>query len=247
LLETKEMSEHTESPQIPEICLFEDALPGRLFERLVSAVRAIGDERMKNNGSYTTTFWFPLDAEPTNVAEETILELHRQVDPGPECIGMEWWLGRLGYGKNLALHFDRDLALKRKTGQSLHPLYSSVLYLNAFPSAPTLVLDQVLGPDGKTRIPEKPEFGKSVEAIPNHYVVFPGTLRHGVIHESEGSERRGSREKRRKTSELRLTLLVNYWHRRPLGPICIDYDGTIYAALKDDRLDRVAEPSASNV
>ena len=196
---------------------------------LVAAVRAIGDERIKDNGSYTTTFWYPREAEPSNLAEEAIVQLLRQVDPGPDCIGMEWWLGRLGYGKELRFHFDRDLALKRKTGQSVHPIYSSVLYLNAFPTSPTVIVDQVLSADGKTRIPEEPQFGKSVDAVPNHYVVFPGTLRHGVVPDPESVKHR----KKHRSSELRLTLLVNYWHRRPLGPICIDYDGTIYSALKE--------------
>jgi len=34
-------------------------------------------------------------------------------------------------------------------------------------------------------------------------------------------------------SELRLTLLVNYWHQRPSAPICCDYDGSIYPSLAD--------------
>ncbi len=227
------MSESAESSQIAEIGLVENALPGPLFDRLVDAVRALGSERMKNNGSYTTTFWFPRGVEPTNVAEEAIIELMPQVGPGPECIGTEWWLGRLGYGKELRFHFDRDLALKRKTGQSIHPLFSSVLYLNDFPFSPTVIVDQVLAPDGKTKIPEEPEFGKSIEAVANHYVVFPGNLRHGVVPDPETLKRDRKHEQRRKSDELRLTLLVNYWHRRPLAPICCDYDGTIYASLRD--------------
>ena len=187
------MSESAESSQVAEVCLFEDALPKELFERLVHAVRSVGDERMKDNGSYTTTFWFPVGTDPTNVAEEAILELIRQVDPGPECIGTEWWLGRLGYGKELRFHFDRDMVLEKKTGQTVHPLLASVLYLNTFPSSPTVVVDQVLGPDGKTRIPEEPEFGKSIEAVANHYMVFPGNLRHGVTPDPESMRRDRSR------------------------------------------------------
>ncbi len=54
------MSDSAESSQVAEICLFEAALPTRLFERLGHAVRSLGNERMKDNGSYTTTFWFPV-------------------------------------------------------------------------------------------------------------------------------------------------------------------------------------------
>ncbi|TWU20493.1 hypothetical protein Pla52o_43710 [Novipirellula galeiformis] len=232
------MSEPQNSAPVAEIGLIEDALPDAIFTRLAYAVRALGYERMKGNGSYTTTFWFPRDAEPTNVAEEAVVALLEQVDPGPQCIGMEWWLGRLGYGKELRLHFDQDLALKKKTDQSIHPILSSVLYLNSFPSSPTLILDQVLAPDGKSMIPEKAEFGKSVDAVPNHYVVFPGTLRHGVIPNPKAEQ---------EAEELRLTLLVNYWQRRPLPPICTEYDGTIYATLKDVANERVKESGVNRI
>ena len=36
-----------------------------------------------------------------------------------------------------------------------------------------------------------------------------------------------------KSPELRLTLLVNYWDRRPAPPNCRDYDGTIYPSIQD--------------
>lgn len=238
------MNDSTETSQDAEICLFEEALRVPIFEKLVSAVRAIGSERMKGNGSYTTTFWFPRDASPTNIAEETIIELINLVDPGPDCIGTEWWLGRLGHGKELRLHFDRDLALKRKTGESIHPILSSVFYLNGFPNSPTVILDQVLGPDGKTKIPEKAEFGRSFDAVPNHYVVFPGNLRHGVIpnwNKPDGADNMDASNDF--SDDLRLTLLVNYWHRRPLPPICTDYDGSIYAALKSEECNRAKKHS----
>lgn len=207
--------------------VFEDALQDGLCERLHQAVIALGSERLKNNGSYSTTFWYPRGTEPRNIAEKAIVELAKLVDPPEECIGMEWWIGRLGYGKKLGFHFDRDLALKSKTGESVFPIYASVLYLNDFPTSPTIVLDQVLAPDGKTKVPETPEFGMSVPAVHNHYVVFPGTLYHGVVPDP-------SKPKTEDTPpDLRMTLLVNYCHRRPLPPVCGDYDGTVYSSLKD--------------
>ena len=36
-----------------------------------------------------------------------------------------------------------------------------------------------------------------------------------------------------KSPELRLSLLVNYWDRRPIPPNCRDYDGTVYKALQN--------------
>src|SRR5690348_3022964 len=128
-----------------KIVLCRKALPIPFFRRLVRAVRAVGSERLKGNGSYTTTFWLALGAKPTHVVEEAVVRLCRLVRPGPKCIGMEWWLGRLKYGESLSFHFDRDLSLHKKTGRVVHPLWSSILYLNRFGSSPTVILDQVLG------------------------------------------------------------------------------------------------------
>src|SRR5438105_239014 len=215
-----------------KINLFEDALPPALFRRLGRAVRAIGTERMENMGTYSTTFWFPVGTKPANVVEESVSLLFTLVQPGPECIGMEWWLGRLKRGESLPFHTDRDRSLRKETGQIVHPLWSSILYLNRFPSSPTIVLEQVLSPDGKSWVPPEPKFGKTLDAVPNHYATFRGDLRHGVVANGAGQKAAGSSRKTEKSPELRLTLLVNYWDRRPMPPNCRDYDGTVYNALQ---------------
>jgi len=145
---------------------------------------------------------------------------------------MEWWLGRLQYGESLRFHTDRDRSLRKQTGQIVHPLWSSILYLNRFPSSPTVVLDQVLSPDGKSWIPPKAKSARTFDAIPNQYVVFRGDLRHGVVANgaSDTADRHSS--ERADASGLRLTLLINYWDRRPVPPNCRDYDGTIYSSLQ---------------
>jgi hypothetical protein len=225
-----------------QINLFRDALPKPLFRRLVHAVNAVGTERMEDMGSYSTTFWFPLGAKPTNVVEEAIEKLRRFVQPGPQCIGMEWWLGRLAPGESLPFHTDRDRSLRQATGEIVHPLWSSILYLNLFPSSPTVVLDQVLSPDGRSWIPPKAEFGRSLDAFPNHYVVFTGNLRHGVVAKAqEVEEAAEGNGKSAPAAELRLTLLVNYWHRRPLAPNCRNYDGAIYHAIQREGEEHVAK------
>jgi len=207
--------------------VFENALPSSLFDRVASAVRATGGERLKRN--YTTTFWFAMGAAPRNVAEDAIVDLLRLANPGPDCVGVEWWLGRLPQGKKLRFHFDRDMTLRKETGQFVHPILASILYLNLFPSSPTVILDQVPGPDGESRIPEKPGVRAAVDAVPNRYLVFPGNLRHGVRPRAAAADDPGHA-----TSELRLTLLVNYWDRRPLPPMCRDYDGSIYPSLQHE-------------
>ena len=222
------MSQHN---PLTEIRLLEDVLPKPLFDRLRHAVDSLEDGRLKDKATYATTFWFPRGAPVTNVAEEAIMALIGQIELPSGCIGMEWWLGRLRYGKKLNYHFDRDLALARKTGESVFPLLGSILYLNAFPSSPTVILDQIPGPDGKSRVPEEPKLSVSVEAVPNHYAIYPGNLRHGVIPNADKMQ--SERSDKENTSKLRLTLLVNYWHQRPSAPICRDYDGSIYPSLAD--------------
>src|SRR6266480_1507951 len=217
-----------------KINLFEDALPGALFRRLGRALRAVGTERIEDMGSYDTTFWFPFGAKPANVVEEAVTHLCTLIQPGPECIGMEWWLGRLERGQSLPFHTDRDRSLRKETGQIVHPLWSSILYLNRFPSSPTIVLDQVLSPDGKSWIPPKAECGRTLDAVPNHYAVFQGNLRHGVVAHSDKQVAGDLVAGAEKSRELRLTLLVNYWDRRPAPPNCRYYDGSIYRAIQDE-------------
>lgn len=211
----------SERRPIHDIRLFEKALPGPLFERIARAVRDLGDERLKRN--YNTTFWFPRAAAPRNIAEETVIALIGLVDPPDDCVGTEWWLGRLGYGEKLRLHFDRDLSRSRKFGEHEYPLFSSILYLNDFPSSPTVVLGQVPGQDPRTKVPKKPEFKEAIEAVSNRYAVFPGNLLHGVKPIPDSVKASGQEK-----SAMRLSLLVNYWRRRPMLPICRDYDGSIY-------------------
>lgn len=218
-----------------KINLFEEALPAALFRRLGRAVRAVGTERIEDMGTYNTTFWIPVGVKPTNVVEESVNLLFTMVQPGLECIGMEWWLGRLKRGESLPFHTDRDRSLRKETGQIVHPLWSSILYLNRYPSSPTIVLDQVLSPDGNSWIPPKAESARTLDAVPNHYVLFRGDLRHGVVAQSNGQQESGRAREVRDTDELRLTLLVNYWDRRPAPPNCRDYDGTIYRAIREER------------
>jgi len=223
-----------------KINLFTEALPEPLFRRVVRAVEAVGMDRMENMGSYSTTFWFPLGAKPTNVIEECVGELHTLAEPGPQCLGMEWWLGRLQRGESRPFHTDRDRSLRKLTGEIVHPLWSSILYLNRFPNTPTIIYDQVLAPDGHSWVPPQPESGKALDAVPNHYVTFQGDLRHGVVANGAATDPSGGSENMPK---LRLTLLVNYWHRRPAPPNCRDYDGTIYPSIRGEAVTAASEAS----
>lgn len=217
-----------------KIKVFQNALPTALLERLLHAVEGVGMERMEGMGTYDTTFWVPVPFKPTHIVEECISKLWDLVQPGPLCIGMEWWLGRLTYGKSLNFHTDRDRSLQKKTGEIVHPIWASILYLNRFPSSPTIILDQVLSPDGKSWIPPKAGPGRSLDAIPNHYGVFRGDLRHGVVANGGTAENASQIKQPEQPPALRLTLLVNYWERRPAPPNCREYDGTIYPSIQKE-------------
>jgi len=213
-----------------DIRVFDDAVGPWLFERLVSAVRSVGDERL--DVSYDTTFWFPRGLTARNIAEAAIERLIGLALPPAEWIGAEWWLGRLTAGQRLPFHFDRDLSLSRSTGEYVPPIYASILYLTSVPSSPTVILGQIAGPDGKTRIPRRSKFRRPIDAVANRYVVFCGRLRHGVAATAPGADDAGRPRTGAPPAEDRLSLLVNYWHRRPRAPICRDYDGSIYASLR---------------
>jgi hypothetical protein len=120
-------------------------------------------------------------------------------------------------------------------------LWASILYLNHCPSSPTIVFDQALSPDGQSWVPPKPRRGWSLEATPNQYVVFRGNLLHGVVADEAAASADGPGPTQ-PHSPLRLTLLVNYWDRRPMPPNCRDYDGSIYPAILNERVDTPAPP-----
>ncbi len=203
-----------------DIRVIDQALDAIDLDRIVSAVRGIGDENIKEG--YNTTFWYPRNQPPGNIAEETINELMHLARPPDECIGTEWWLGRLRPGKKLRLHFDRDLTRSRKFGKHEYPLLGSIFYLNSYPNTPTVIQGQIPGGDPKTPFPEEPLFKEEVDAVANRYAVFRGNLLHGVVSKDAVDMPSG---------EYRMTLLVNYWHVRPMEPICRDFDGSVYRKL----------------
>src|SRR4051794_17884134 len=88
------------------------ALPPALFTRLARAVRALGTERLRS--TYQTPFWWPLDAEPTNLVELAIAKLATRVAP---AAGAEWWLSRMRTSNvQVDFHQDRDEQLFLRTG-----------------------------------------------------------------------------------------------------------------------------------
>ncbi len=209
--------------QIPGVRVVENALPESLFERLHAAVIALGSERKKDY--YSTTFWSPRDATPTNLVEECVAAVLPLVDPGPQCVGIEWWIGRLRPGQKLRMHFDRDLSLYKEAGRLVHPIFGSALFLNAFASSPLILVEQRSSPDGKRRVPPNALLKQTVEPVPNRYAIFPGDLRHGVKPQKEFESDVND------PAAFRLSLLINYWGQRPSAPLGREYDGSIYKSF----------------
>ena len=193
----------------PLVTLVERPLAAPLFRRLVRGVRALGSERLRR--TYQTTFWFDL-GRPTAVTEEVILALRRKLRPGGAA-GVEWWLSRMWTGDvQVDFHRDRDEALARRTGRERRPALSSVLFLNRVRGGSLVVTRQ--RPDRRNpALAPLPLDGDLVAPRPNRFVWFDGRLTHGVLDAQNQIPGRG----RRGTGELRLTLVMNWWKRRPVA------------------------------
>lgn len=189
--------------------VIEGALPPALFRRARSAVARLGTQRLRE--SYFTTFWLPRDAPAVNPVEEAVAVLWRIADPGPRCSGAEWWIGRsYTTAVPIGFHFDQDVKARRGLR---HPIFSSVLFFNRVRGGQLAITDQRAGPRGEPR-PRVPGALQAVAPAPNRYVVFDGRLFHGVL-DAKGST--PGRKLAGPRGRLRLTLVVNFWTRRPSG------------------------------
>jgi hypothetical protein len=152
--------------------------------------------------SYFTTFWLGRGAPPAHAVEEAVLALSAIASPAARWAGAEWWIGR-SYTTDLPIgfHFDEDV----KGGRMRHPLLSSVLFFNSVRGGHLAVTDQRPGSGEARRL-------ATVKPRANRYAVFDGDLFHGVL------DARGRTPGRRlpgPQGRLRITLVVNFWERRP--------------------------------
>ena len=165
--------------------MIDGALPDALVARGRRAISKL--EGMRD--SYFRTFWLSRDAAPANVLEEMVSALSRSA--GVRCAGAEWWVGRAWVDRlPIEFHFDHDLK-----GPTLrHPLLSSVFFFNRVRGGHLAVTDQTAGKAHADRL-------ETVKPRRNRYAIFAGNLFHGVLGGPRG--------------RLRVTLVVNYWDRRP--------------------------------
>jgi len=196
-------------PRAPLITVVDDVLPAPLLRALTAAVDRVGPR-----ASYWKTFWYPL-ASPENVVERAIDALAPRV-PG-DFSGVEWWLGRMDTRRvPLDFHHDRDLAEFEASGRVRHPAISSVLYLSTPVGGRLAVTNQRLVRRG-TALTLRPEVATRFETErpeANRFVRFDGRLLHGVLDASDAVPNAPVR--RIKGNFLRISLVVNWWRRRPL-------------------------------
>ncbi len=195
----------------PDILVFirDGALPTPLFRMLLHKVRSIGTELLGH--TYQTTFWFDL-RQPSNVVEEAILTLKPLVPLPGSVLGVEWWLSRMRTSDvRVDFHRDRDEKLARRTGRTIHPKVSSVLFLNRAKGGLLAVSGNRPNDRNPARAPGRFDFSL-VRPYPNRLAFFDGNRTHGVLDAyNRLPAARGRGEQR-----LRLAVVVNWWHRRPL-------------------------------
>jgi hypothetical protein len=189
--------------------LLEDALPVPLFRSLLRAVKDLGSERLRQ--TYQTTFWF--EGEVARCLPEAVALALRPalVAAFGPIAGFEWWLSRM-YTEDVRVDFhqDRDEKLALATGRLVHPVFSSVLFLNRVKGGLLAVTDAPPCEDNPSCAPE-PFDCDLVAPKPNRVACFAGHLTHGVLDASNQVPQRG----RRGEGALRLALILNGWSRRP--------------------------------
>lgn len=204
-----------EPPKALFLAFRDGALPARVFQRLKRRMHRVGDERRRQ--TYQTTFWFDLNA-PSSVVEQAILRLRPLIPQAKHVRGVEWWLSRM-FPTNVRVDFhqDRDEVLARTTGKVVHPVFSSVLFLNRVRGGALAVAPSCS--------PLEVDFDLAAPR-PNRFVCFDGSLTHGVL-DSNNQIPLGLKSG---PSRLRLAIIMNWWQRRPRRVPTFSSAG-VYSAL----------------
>ncbi|MGZ5958262.1 MAG: hypothetical protein ACXWLI_07590, partial [Myxococcaceae bacterium] len=110
-------------------------------------------------------------------------------------------------------------------GPDRHPRVSSVLFLNRVRGGALAVTAQLPDPRNAALVP-LPLEADLVGPAPNRFAVFDGGLTHGVLDARNAVPV----SRLRARGELRLTLVMNGWTRRPTGVPTFEEAG-VYRAL----------------
>lgn len=191
----------------PLVRIVDGALPRATFKKLHAAIVALGNERLV--AGYQTTFWFDFDDAPSTLVEHAALALRPLVQS--KATGVEWWLSRMRTSNvKVDFHRDRDNARFDDDGVEVHPLVSSLLYLNRCRGGLLAVTKQPPNPRNQAFAPDRHDFD-FVEPRENRFTWFNGKLTHGVLDaENQIPGKRLPRE-----PELRLAIAINFWAKPP--------------------------------
>ncbi|KAJ3310091.1 hypothetical protein HDU76_003457 [Blyttiomyces sp. JEL0837] len=204
---------------IPFVKSVENALPANALAYMIEAFSPTSRFWTDHNyGPITPYFSYVHDLTPTRsksreskdstisswtALDEVIHWLHQiACDLCPqarEAKYAEWWAHCRVHGSGHQLHFDSDdEGHSREGGKPRHPIVSSALYLSEEDGigGPTLVTNQRLGDPLADR-------GWVVFPKVNRYVMFDGSVLHGVI------PGRGTRDE----SNRRVTFMVAFWDK----------------------------------
>lgn len=191
----------------PLVRIVDGALTPRRFLSLRDAIVALGTERIV--AGYQTTFWFDFDDEPSNVIEEAALTVRPLIQR--RAAGVEWWLSRMRTSNvKVDFHRDRDNARFDDDGVEVHPVVSSLLYLNECRGGLLAVTKQPPNARNQAFAPDRHDFD-FVAPKANRFTWFDGKLTHGVLDaENQIPGKRLPRE-----PSLRLAIAINFWAKRP--------------------------------
>jgi hypothetical protein len=149
-----------------------------------------------------------------NVVHQAILELRELLPPSvrSEVIGVEWWAHKRPFSLSnnpernslsrwggLWPHFDVDDVHRGATGETHHPLYSSVLHLSQG-TQPTLFINETSGFGGRDK--RVTSEGLLVSPGIGHFMLFKGDLFHTVLPSKS------------RDPEKRITITFAWWHRK---------------------------------
>lgn len=210
------------------VILLDEALPDLLFARLLRAVEQVGLENISR--TYQTTFWFPLRERAGSVVEEAALALQRRLPRAARARarGVEWWLSRMWTADvQVDFHRDHDIRRARRGGGEVHPVLSSVLFLNRVRGGLLAVTEDPPDPRRPACAPERLDRMDLARPEPNRFALFGGALTHGVLDDRN----RVPRGPPRKGGELRLAVILNWWSSRPWGVPAFG-ERRVYRALR---------------
>lgn len=243
---TYDMSGTFVDPGVGRAHIVDDSLPADLFCMIASealdAFRMMS--RASRRGRAHTHFLELTDLlenGPRTAIELGILKLFHTDFPSDgsnDILGAEWWLQVRHGGPEIGFHFDKDEGYAEQNHEERcrvdarcevspyrHPVLSTVTYLTANtrkilhrgdrsaappPQGPTLVFNK--------RGTDDVGDGDLTDALvvfpkPNRHLTFAGDLFHGVpqVFSDDDMSRDGATG-----MNVRVTLLVNWWDRRPM-------------------------------